>query len=91
MGYSRADFFPVDWVFELLDGPIPRNLGKPDNILIFFIGYTITKLLQSALRTTVLPNTRIESGAQNALITGFGYIGIFLAALIAITTGKGEF
>ena len=55
-------------------------------ILIFFIGYTITKLLQSALRTTVLPNTRIESGAQNALVTGFGYIGIFLAALVAITT-----
>ncbi len=55
-------------------------------ILIFFIGYTVTKLLQSALRTTVLPNTRIESGAQNALVTGFGYIGIFLAALVAITT-----
>ncbi|MEH6360889.1 MAG: DUF3772 domain-containing protein [Amylibacter sp.] len=57
-------------------------------ILIFFIGYSITKLLQSALRTTVLPNTRIESGAQNALVTGFGYIGIFLAALVAITTTR---
>ena len=55
-------------------------------ILIFFIGYTITKLLQSALRTLVFPNTRIESGAQNALVTGFGYIGIFLAAIIAVTT-----
>lgn len=55
-------------------------------ILIFFIGYTITRLLQSALRTAVLPNTRIEVGAQNALVTGFGYIGIFSAALIAIST-----
>lgn len=55
-------------------------------ILIFFIGYTLTRLFQSALRTAVLPNTRIEIGAQNALVTGFGYIGIFLAALTAITT-----
>jgi len=55
-------------------------------ILIFFIGYTITRVLQSTLRTMVFPNTRIESGAQNALVTGFGYVGIFLAALVAITT-----
>jgi small-conductance mechanosensitive channel len=55
-------------------------------ILVFFIGYTITRLLQSTLRTVVFPNTRIESGAQNALVTGFGYVGIFLAALVAITT-----
>ncbi|KAB7616137.1 mechanosensitive ion channel family protein [Amylibacter sp. SFDW26] len=55
-------------------------------IPIFFIGYTITRLMQTALRTAVLPNTKIESGAQNALVTGFGYIGIFLSALIAIMT-----
>jgi len=53
-------------------------------IPIFFIGYTITRLMQTALRTAVLPNTRIESGAQNALVTGFGYMGIFLSALVAI-------
>ncbi len=54
--------------------------------LIFFVGYTITRLLQTTLRTIVFPNTNIESGAQNALVTGFGYVGIFLAALVAITT-----
>ena len=32
----------------------------------------------------VLPNTRIDEAAQNSLVTGLGYIGIVLSALIAI-------
>ena len=54
--------------------------------LVFTVGYTITRLLQSGLRTSVLPRTKIELGAQNALVTGLGYIGIFLAAAAAITS-----
>ncbi len=54
-------------------------------VLIFSIGFTITRVLQSALRTTVLPNTRMDVGGQNAIVTGTGYVGIFLASIAAIT------
>src|SRR5690606_10989735 len=54
-------------------------------LTIFSIGYAITRLAQGALRSAILPRTKLDKGVQNALISGLGYLGIFLSALVAIT------
>lgn len=63
---------------------------SPTNIIsfvvVFSIGYFATRAVQGALGSSVLPKTKIDKGGQKAIISGTGYIGIFLAALIAIST-----
>ena len=62
----------------------PSSLAK--FLIIFFIGYYFTKLLQKIINERVLPATRLDAGGKGALLSGLGYVGIFVAALIALSS-----
>ncbi|WP_162140858.1 DUF3772 domain-containing protein [Pseudorhodobacter ferrugineus] len=64
------------------------RISPSDYILlavVFGFWFLITRLLQGALKTTILPKTNLDQGGQNAIVAGVGYVGIFLAALIGVT------
>ncbi len=54
--------------------------------IVFMLGYMATRLIQGLLKNTVLPKTRMDIGGRNAIVSGVGYLGIILAALIAFTS-----
>ena len=54
--------------------------------VVFGLGYSLTRLFQGAMKTQVLPRTGMDQGGQNALVSGLGYVGIFIAALVAINS-----
>jgi potassium-dependent mechanosensitive channel len=56
-------------------------------ILVFALALLVTRVVQGALKSTVLPRTKMDVGAQNAIASGLGYLGIAIAALLAINAG----
>lgn len=55
-------------------------------LIVFSIGYGLTRTIQGAFRTSILPKTKLDPGGQNALVSGLGYVGIVLASVMAITS-----
>jgi potassium-dependent mechanosensitive channel len=54
-------------------------------IMVFALGFGLTRLLQTVLRGTVLPRTRFDAGGRNAVLAGVGYVGFGLAGLAAVS------
>ncbi len=54
--------------------------------VIFGLGYFATTVIQRIVKSTVLPKTKMDKGSQNALVSGVGYIGYTLAAVIALSS-----
>lgn len=87
-GVRTADLFDL-WG-RFLDGfQMGDTRISPTSFLtfaiIFGLGYVITRMIKGSLKNNLLPKTRLDPGGQNAIVAGAGYVGIFLAAMIAFT------
>ena len=54
-------------------------------IIVFAIGYLMTRMVQGVLRRSVMPVVRLDEGAKSAALAGIGYVGITISALVAIS------
>lgn len=54
-------------------------------IVIFALTIVVTRLLQRLLSDQVLPQTTLDSGVQNSITSGLGYLGIVLAGALGIS------
>jgi small-conductance mechanosensitive channel len=53
--------------------------------LLFALGFGATRMVQRWLDSTFLPATDLDAGLRNSIRTGFGYIGIIVAATVSFS------
>ncbi|WP_298256562.1 DUF3772 domain-containing protein [uncultured Litoreibacter sp.] len=87
---ARVTDLSEAWAIISAGVPLGESRISPVDFLkfafVFALGYGLTRLLQGTLKTQILPRTKLDTGGRNAMVSGAGYIGIFLAAVIAITS-----
>ncbi|HWL56912.1 MAG TPA: DUF3772 domain-containing protein [Paracoccus sp. (in: a-proteobacteria)] len=55
-------------------------------LIVFGAGYSLTRFIQGAFRSSILPKTRLDAGGQNAVASMLGYVGVALATVLAISS-----
>ena len=71
---------------EIRIGSVSFSLtGIASGILIFVIGYFISRWFQNWVDGTVMSRRRVDSGVRDSIRTAIGYAGVAIAALIGIS------
>jgi small-conductance mechanosensitive channel len=54
-------------------------------LLLFALGFAVTRAVQRWLDTTFLPATDLDAGLRNSIRTAFGYFGVIVAGVVAFS------
>jgi potassium efflux system protein len=87
-GYAWPDI--REWYWQLFFG---LHIGNTEvtfgallaSIIVFGVGYAAARLFQGWLDAQVLQPAGISGGVRNSVRTGVGYVGILIAALVAVS------
>lgn len=60
-------------------------VGLLTGIVFFILGFLLTRWFQSWLDNKVLARGRVDTGVRNSIRTVIGYVGMVLAALVAVS------
>jgi small-conductance mechanosensitive channel len=84
---AAADFFDAirGSAFGIKIGDITISVGAVlGAVLLFVIALAITRVVQRWLEREVLPHTAIEPSLRLSIATVFGYVGFFIALVLAL-------
>ncbi len=87
-GFNRLDI--QSWLYRILTdiriGTISISLiGIIFGILLFSVGFLLTRRFQSWLDGAVMVRSRVDPGVRNSVRTIVGYAGIVVAAMIGLS------
>ncbi|MBB5703827.1 small-conductance mechanosensitive channel [Ochrobactrum daejeonense] len=80
----KSTFYRLMTGFQI--GSISISLmGLLTGVLLFVIGYLLTRWFQNWLDNSVMARGRVDSGVRNSIRTIIGYVGLCLAALMGVS------
>lgn len=88
-GFQPGDI--ENWAYRLLTGFTIGNTSISlisifSGILVFAVGYAITRWFQRWLDRNVMARGQVDAGVRNSVGTGIGYLGIVFAAIFGISS-----
>lgn len=88
-GFKPGDM--EQWLYRILTGFTIGNIsislvGIVGGILVFAVGYALTRWFQNWLDGSVMARGHVDAGVRNSVKTGVGYTGIAAAVIFGVSS-----